>query len=87
MKALNVREATRDYNVTFVSAIRTYGNLGPFRPLNRPQFKGVRLFDILLRPNQVICGSTVRKGDPDESLYGNWGVLNTAQDITKLTLH
>lgn len=72
---MNIREATHQYNAAFVSSIRTYGNLGPFRPANRADFKGVRLFDILLRSHQVVCGSTVREGDPDGSLYGNWGVI------------
>lgn len=78
---MNVREATHRYNTAFVSSIRTYGNLGPFRPANRADFKGVRLFDMLLRPNQVVCGSTVRPGDPDGSLYGNWGVIIGEGDI------
>lgn len=78
---MNVREATHQYDAAFVSSIRTYGNLGPFRPKNRADFKGVRLFDMLLRPNQVVCGSTVRAGDPDGSLYGNWGVIIGEGDI------
>lgn len=78
---MKVREATQRHNVAFVSSIRTYGNLGPFRPVNRADFKGIRLFDMVLRPNQVICGSTVKEGDPDGTLYGNWGVIIGDGDI------
>lgn len=74
-RASSVRNVAEDYNVAIVSAIRTYGNLGPFRPLNRDDFKGVRLFDILLRPDQIACCSTVEKGDSEANLYGSWGVI------------
>lgn len=81
MNTLNVCKATEQYDVAFVSSIRTYGNLGPFRPRDRADFKGIRLFDMLLRPEQIVCGSTVRKGDPDGSLYGNWGIIMGGGDI------
>lgn len=72
---LSVREASLQHDVAFVSSIRTYGNLGPFRPRDKSEFKGVRLFDMLLRPTQVVCGSTVQRGDSGTKLYGNWGVI------------
>lgn len=81
MKQLDVSEATHLYDTVFVSSIRTYGNLGPFRPANRADFKGIRLFDMLLRPSQVVCGSTVREGDSDGTLYGNWGIIIGSGDI------
>lgn len=81
MNRLDVREATHAHNAVFVSSIRTYGNLGPFRPVNRADFKGIRLFDMLLRPTQVVCGSTVREGDGDSTLYGNWGIIVGSGDI------
>ena len=81
MKSLDVSTATRTHNTAFVSSIRTYGNLGPFRPVDRSEFKGIRLFDMLLRPDQVVCGSTIREGDSDETLYGNWGVVIGSGDI------
>lgn len=81
MKKLDILEASTTHNAAFVSSIRTYGNLGPFRPENRADFKGIRLFDLLLRPNQVVCGSTVSEGDPDGVLYGNWGVVLGSGEI------
>lgn len=81
MKKLDVLEASTTHNAAFVSSIRTYGNLGPFRPENRAEFKGIRLFDLLLRPNQVVCGSTVCENDPNGLLYGNWGVVLGSGDI------
>lgn len=81
MDKLDIREASTTHNAAFVSSIRTYGNLGPFRPENRAEFKGIRLFDLLLRPNQVVCGSTVQRGDPDGALYGNWGIILGSGDI------
>lgn len=81
MEKLDVAEASTTHNAVFVSSIRTYGNLGPFRPENRVNFKGIRLFDLLLRPNQVVCGSTVCEGDPNGLLYGNWGVIIGAGEI------
>ena len=75
MNSLDVSKATHAHNAAFVSSIRTYGNLGPFRPADRSEFKGIRLFDMLLRPNQIVCGSTIRAGDSDDLLYGNWGVI------------
>ena len=81
MKKLDIQEAVRTHNAVFVSSIRTYGNLGPFRPLDRADFKGIRLFDMLLRPHQVVCGSTVKAGDPEGTLYGNWGVIVGSGDI------
>jgi len=81
MKKLDVREATLRYDVTFVSSIRTYGNLGPFRPRQKKDFKGIRLFDLILRPDQVVCGSTVHAGDADGSIYGNWGVIIGSGEI------
>jgi|GEM_PF-708074 len=74
-RAFNVRMLAEEQGVVLVSAIRTYGTLGPFRPQNRKDFKGVRLFDILLRPNQIACCSSVTEGDTSNNLYGNWGVI------------
>lgn len=75
LRAFDIEALAEDYDAIVVSAIRTYGNLGPFRPENREDFKGIRLFDILLRPNQIICCSTVMPGDSSANLYGNWGVI------------
>jgi len=75
MRAFDVQALAEDHDVALVSAIRTYGNLGPFRPLDTKAFKGVRLFDILLRPGQIVCGSSVMEGDSSANLYGNWGVI------------
>jgi hypothetical protein len=74
-RSVDVRSLAEDHNAVLVSAIRSYGNLGPFRPQNREDFKGVRLFDILLRPGQIACCSTVVEGDTRENLYGDWGVI------------
>ena len=73
--AYTVRDAAADFDAAIVSSIRTYGNLGPYRPLDRAEFKGIRIFDLLLRHPQIVCGSSVKAGDPDNSLYGNWGVV------------
>lgn len=85
--ALNRTPETRDvyetslaHDVSFVSAVRSYGNLGPFRPLDRELFKGVRIFDMLIRPEQIICASSVR-ANQESPLYGNWGVIVGAGDI------
>lgn len=74
-RAFDVQALATDHNALLVSAIRTYGNLGPFRPQNWEDFKGVRLFDILLRPDQIACCSTVMEGDSAANLYGSWGVI------------
>jgi len=74
-RAFDVQSIAEDHNVALVSAVRAYGNLGPFRPLNARAFKGVRIFDILLRPQQIICASSITEGDTSANLYGNWGVI------------
>jgi len=74
-RAFDIEALAQDHNAVLVTAIRTYGNLGPFRPQNWEDFKGVRLFDILLRPDQIACCSTVVEGDSSENLYGSWGVI------------
>jgi hypothetical protein len=75
LRAFDVRHLAEDHNVALVSAIRSYGNLGPFRPQNREDFKGARLFDVLLRPGQIACCSTVAEGDGAHNLYGSWGII------------
>ncbi len=74
-RAFDVESLAEDYGAVLVSAVRSYGNLGPFRPRQGIDFKGVRLFDILLRPDQIICSSTVSPGDTSNNLYGRWGVV------------
>jgi len=74
-RAFDVESLARNYGAVLVSAVRSYGNLGPFRPRQGVDFKGVRLFDILLRPDQIVCSSTVSPGDTDRNLYGRWGVI------------
>lgn len=74
-RAFDIKTLAEDQDVAVVSAIRTYGNLGPFRPQNRDDFKGVRLFDILLRPDQIACCSTITEGYSEANLYGNWGII------------
>jgi len=74
-RAFDVESLATDHGVVMVSAVRAYGNLGPFRPENREDFKGIRLFDILLRPNQILCSSTVMPDDCYKNLYGRWGVI------------
>lgn len=74
-RAFDVRSLAEDHGALVVTAVRTYGNLGPFRPINHDDFKGVRLFDILLRPGQIACCSTVRAGDSAANLYSSWGVV------------
>lgn len=75
IRAFDARSLMEDLGVVLVSSIRTYGNLGPFRPLDIDEFKGVRLFDILLRAGQIVCASSVSLGDSDKNLYGKWGVI------------
>lgn len=72
---IRVEDLAEEYDVGTVSAIRSYGYLGPFRPRPKVDFRGVRLFDVLLRPDQVLCSSTVLSGDSEENLYGKWGVV------------
>lgn len=72
--------ASTHHGVNFVSAIRSYGNLGPFRPVDREFFKGIRIFDLLLRPHQTIHGSTIKPFTPSH-LYGNWGIVVTNGNI------
>jgi hypothetical protein len=74
-RAFDVRSLAEDHGALVVTAVRTYGNLGPFRPINHDDFKGVRLFDILLRPGQIACCSTVKAGDSAANLYSSWGVI------------
>lgn len=74
-RAFDVQSLAEDHGVALVSAVRAYGNLGPFRPLQTQAFKGIRIFDILLRPNQIICASSIKEGDSSANLYGNWGVV------------
>ncbi|HSX16208.1 MAG TPA: hypothetical protein VLF40_05430 [Candidatus Saccharimonadales bacterium] len=74
-RAFDVQALAEDHGATVVTAVRTYGNLGPFRPQNREDFKGVRVFDILLRPGQIACCSTVMPGDTVANVYGSWGVI------------
>ncbi|HUC89321.1 MAG TPA: hypothetical protein VMR45_00810 [Patescibacteria group bacterium] len=74
-RAFDIEALAEDHGALIITAIRTYGNLGPFRPLNRDDFKGVRLFDILLRPGQIACCSTVLPGDSADNIYGSWGVI------------
>ena len=74
-RAFDVESIAEDYGANIVSAVRPYGNLGPFRPRRSVDFRGVRLFDILLRPDQILCSSTVSPGDTGENLYGRWGVI------------
>lgn len=71
----DIATLAENYGVNVLSAIRTYGNLGQFRPLDREEFKGVRLFDMLLRPNQIASCSTVTPGDTEQNLYSRWGVV------------
>ena len=72
-----------DYGVGVVSSIRSYGYLGPFRPRPGVDFRGVRLFDVLLRKDQILCSSTVSPGDTEQNLYGKWGVVIGSGDIEK----
>lgn len=81
VRAFDVQSIAEDHDVALVSAVRAYGNLGPFRPLNARDFKGVRIFDILLRPRQIICASSITKGDSSDNLYGNWGVIAGAGTV------
>ncbi len=74
-RAFDVESIAEDYGVNVVSAVRPYGNLGPFRPRRNVDFRGVRLFDVLLRQDQILCSSTVSPGDASENLYGKWGVI------------
>ncbi|MGF7229651.1 MAG: hypothetical protein ACQR33_06775 [Candidatus Saccharibacteria bacterium] len=74
-RAFDVQSIAEDHDVALVSAVRAYGNLGPFRPLNARSFKGVRIFDILLRPLQIVCASSITAGDSSDNLYGNWGIV------------
>lgn len=74
-RAFDVEALAKDYNATVISAVRSYGHLGPFRPRHGIDFRGVRLFDILLRPDQILCSSTVSRGDTSRNLYGRWGVV------------
>ncbi|MFY9228171.1 MAG: hypothetical protein WAO28_02490 [Candidatus Microsaccharimonas sp.] len=76
----DLAQAATHHGVNFVSAIRSYGNLGPFRPVDREFFKGIRIFDLLLRPNQTIHGSTIKPLTPS-NLYGNWGIVVTKGKI------
>lgn len=76
----DLAQAATHHGIHFVSAIRSYGNLGPFRPVDREFFKGIRIFDLLLRPNQTIHGSTIKPSTPS-SLYGNWGIVVTRGKI------
>ncbi|QHU89319.1 hypothetical protein GWK73_01480 [Candidatus Saccharibacteria bacterium oral taxon 955] len=81
--AYRVESLVEDYGVGVVSSIRSYGYLGPFRPRPGVDFRGVRLFDILLRRNQILCSSTVSPGDTERNLYGKWGVVIGSGDIEK----
>ena len=74
-RAFDVKALAEDEGVNVVSAVRSYGNLGPFRPRYGVDFRGVRLFDVLLREQQVLCSSTVAPGDTGRNLYGKWGVV------------
>ncbi|MFZ3010197.1 MAG: hypothetical protein WA030_04265 [Candidatus Microsaccharimonas sp.] len=76
----DLAQAAAHHGVNFVSAIRSYGNLGPFRPVDREYFKGIRIFDLLLRPRQTIHGSTIKPLTPS-NLYGNWGIVVTKGKI------
>lgn len=71
----DIESLAEDYGASTISAVRYYGNLGPFRPRQGVDFRGVRLFDILLRKNQILCSSTVLAGDTSQNLYGRWGVV------------
>lgn len=74
-RAFDVEALAEDCGVNIVSAVRSYGHLGPFRPRPGVDFRGVRLFDILLRQDQILCSSTVSPGDTSQNLYGRWGVV------------
>ena len=74
-RAFGIEALAEDHGVNVVSAVRSYGHLGPFRPRTGVDFRGVRLFDILLRQDQILCSSTVSRGDTSENLYGRWGVV------------
>ena len=74
-RAFDIEALAKDYGVAVVSAVRSYGHLGPFRPRAGVDFRGVRLFDILLRPDQILCSSTVSPDDTSRNLYGKWGVV------------
>lgn len=80
---IRVEDLAEEYEVGTVSAIRSYGYLGPFRPRPKVDFRGVRLFDVLLRPDQVLCSSTVSPGDSEENLYGKWGVVIGSGTVEK----
>lgn len=68
------------YEASFVSAVRSYGNLGPFRPIDKEMFRGVRILDMILRPQQIVCASGVPQ-NKETHLYGNWGVVIGQGDI------
>ena len=74
-RAFDIEALAEDYGVNVVSAVRSYGHLGPFPPRPGVDFRGVRLFDILLRQDQILCSSTASRGDTSENLYGRWGVV------------
>lgn len=81
--AYRVESLIEDYGVGVVSSIRSYGHLGPFRPRPGVDFRGVRLFDVLLRRNQILCSSTVSPGDTGQNLYGKWGIVIGSGDIER----
>lgn len=74
-KQMRVESLASEYGVVTASAIRSYGYLGPFRPRPGVDFRGVRLFDVLLRSDQILCASTVAPGDSQQNLYGQWGAI------------
>ncbi len=74
-KQMRVESLASEYGVVTASAIRSYGYLGPFRPRPGVDFRGVRLLDVLLRSNQILCASTVAPGDSQQNLYGQWGAI------------
>lgn len=76
----SVFETSLQHDASFVTAVRSYGNLGPFRPTDKEMFKGVRVFDLVIRPEQLVCASGIKHGE-DTHLYGNWGVIIGDGDI------
>ena len=81
LTTVSVESLQNTHDAVVVSAVRQYGNLGPFRPVDRSNFKGIRIFDILLRPEQILCCSAVVPGDMSSNLYGRWGVVVAKGDI------
>ena len=71
----DVRTVVKETGFVLVTAIQTYGHLGPFRPIMASDFQGIRVFDILLRPGQIVAASSVGPTDTAENLYGRWGAI------------